>query len=354
MGTQSQLTPITVGMMGGGMIAQIAHLPFYVSDPRCLLLRICESRPSLVEALGKTFGPERIVGDYRTFLADDDIRAIIISAPRPATGPLTLAALTAGKHVLTEKPMAHSVEQAKQLVDAAAAKNLVYAIGFMKRYDPGIQAAKSLFERVNAEGHLGRLLFARFYDFANSYAVAPPPHVRPQESRPERFATWPLHPSWLPEKYRAAYAWFANVASHDVNLLRYFFPAEVDVVSAHCVADSSVVGTLRCGDTVIVLEIARAATGRWAQGIEFLFERGRIAVSVPSPMATDGVSEVTIDDERRGIVGKRIETGSGWSFARQAAGFIDALIGTAVPLTTGEEGLADMALTEQLWHRAVA
>jgi predicted dehydrogenase len=345
-------TPVKIAVLGGGMMAQVGHLPFYSSDARCALVKICESRPSLVEALAQKYGNDRIIGDYQALLDDSEIRAVVISAPRPAIGLLTLAALSAGKHVLAEKPMAHSVEQAKQLV--AAANNLIYAVGFMKRYDPGIQAAKSLFDQVLAEGRLGRLLLARFYDFSNSYAVQPPPHVRPKESRAERFPTWPLYPTWLPERYRAPYAWFANVASHDVNLLRYFFPQRTEVVSAHCIGDTSVVATLRCGEIAIALEITKSAAGRWLEGVEFLYERGRINVVIPSPMATEAVSEITLDDERRGIVGEHIETGRGWSFARQAAGFVDALAGTAAPLTTGADGLADMILTEELWRRAAA
>jgi len=343
--------PHKIGFLGGGMMAQVGHLPFYRRDPRCEVAGICEPRPSLVEALRQQFPPDRIVPDYQALLANDDISAIVISAPRPASGPLTLAALTAGKHVLAEKPMAHSVKQAKELVEAAAAKNLLYAIGFMKRYDPGIQAAKSLFDRVVLDNELGRLLFVRIYDFSNSYAVSPPPHVRPKESRTERFATWPLYPSWLPERYRAAYAWFLNSASHDVNLLRYFFPKDVEVVAAYCAADTSVVATLRCAETAIVLEIAKSTAGCWLEGIEFLFERGRIKVAIPSPMATECVSNVLLDDQRRGIVGERIQTGQGWSFARQAAGFVDALDGAELPLTTGEEALADMILTEEIWRR---
>jgi predicted dehydrogenase len=67
-------------------------------------------------------------------------------------------------------------------------------------------------------------------------------------------------------------------------------------------------------------------------------------------MATEKVSEVVIDDERRGIVGERIGAGQGWSFARQATGFVDALVGAAPPMTSGADALADMELTEAIWR----
>jgi predicted dehydrogenase len=346
--------PIKIGFLGGGMMAQIGHLPFYLDDHRCEVARVCESRPSVVAALEQRLGSERVIKHHDALFGDNEIQAIVISVPRPATGPLTLDALVAGKHVLAEKPMAHSLEQAQCLVEAATSRRLIYAIGFMKRYDPGIQAARALFHEAVAEGRLGRLLHARFYDFSSSYAVTPPAHVRPRESRTERFPTWPLYPSWLPEQYRSTFAWFLNTASHDVNLLRFFFPDGVEVVSAHCGGETSVVATMRHEDTTVVLEIAKSAVGRWVEGIDFVFERGQIRVAIPSPMASEKVSEVILDDERRGIIGERIAVGTGWSFARQAAGFVDALIGSSGPLTSGKDGLADMALTEEIWQRVVA
>jgi predicted dehydrogenase len=344
-------TPIKVGFLGGGMIAQIAHLPFYLSDPRCEVACVAESRPSLVDALSRQLGPQRVVTDHRALLANHDIQAIVLCAPRAATGPLTLEALQAGKHVLAEKPMAHSVDQAQRLVDAATRGKLVYAVGFMKRYDPGVAAAKALLDETVADGRLGRMLLARFYDFSNAYAVAPPAHVRPTESRTERFDTWPFFPDWLPGRFRSAFSWFLNVASHDVNLLRLFFPSHVEVLSAHCHGSSSVVATLRKDDVSLVLEVAKATAGRWLEGVDFLFEHGQIRLVIPSPMATEAVSDVFLDDARRGVVNERIATGHGWAFARQAAGFVDALIGWAPPATGGEEALADMVLTEQIWRR---
>jgi predicted dehydrogenase len=347
-------TPVRIGFVGGGMISQIGHLPFYLNDPRCEVVRVAESRPSLGVALSKQLGADRVVADHRALLEDPSIQAIVISMPRATTGPLTLAALEAGKHVLAEKPMAHTAEQARRLADAANSRGLVYAVGFMKRYDPGVRAAKLTFDQLRGEGRLGRLLMARFYDFSNAYAMAPPPHVRPKESRAERLPTWPLYPAWLPERFQAVYPWFLNAASHDVNLLRYFFPDDIEVTTAACVNDGSVLANLRQNDVPIVLEATKTTAGRWLEGAEFLFERGRLALSIPSPMATERVSEVVLDDERHGVVGERVATDSGWAFARQAAGFVDSLRGEAKPLTSGEEGLKDMILIERIWQSAAA
>jgi len=335
------------------MMCQVGHLPFYRDDPRCEIACIAEPRPSLVAALAPVVGRDRIVADHRALLTMPEIDAVVISAPRPATGPLTLAALGAGKHVIAEKPMAHTVPQARRLVDAAAAKNLLYSVGYMKRFDPGIEAAAQTFDDLMRSGRLGKLLLARIYDFSKSYAVAPPPHARPAESRTERFETWPPWPDWLAEAYREPYAWFLNAACHDVNLLHLFFPVARDVIAAHCLVDGSVSAVIDAAGVPVHLEIARTAAGRWLEGGEFLFERGRLRFTVPSPMDTAGVTRVRVDDEAGGA-DQPVATETGWSFARQARGFVDALSGAAPLRNPGAEGLRDLGLAEAIWRRASA
>src|SRR3954447_21786890 len=132
---------IRIGIIGGGMISQVAHLPFYFADPRCDIVAVAESRPSLVEALGELYRTTRVVPHHREILDDTSIAAVVIVGPRPSMGPLALEALQAGKHVLMEKPMAHTAMQAARLVAAADAARLKLAVGFMKRCDPGIVAA---------------------------------------------------------------------------------------------------------------------------------------------------------------------------------------------------------------------
>lgn len=209
---------IRIGIVGGGMISQVAHLPFYFADQRCEVIAIAELRPSLASALAEQYPTARIVPHHREILSDPRIDAVVIVAPRPSTGPLALEALRCGKHVMMEKPMAHTAAQASQLVAAAEAANLVLAIGFMKRCDPGVQAAQRIFSELRTSRRLGDLLLARFYDFSKSYTVPPPAHVRPKESRSERFAEWPLWPEWLADGHRDTFAWFVNAASHDLNL----------------------------------------------------------------------------------------------------------------------------------------
>ncbi len=344
-----------IGIIGGGMIAQIAHLPFYLSDSRCRVAAVAEFRPSLVAALTGAVGNAAIVADHDALLKDSAIDAVVISMPRSATGPITLAALEAGKHVMTEKPMAHTVEQAERLVGAGRARDLIYAVGYMKRYDPGIEAARQAFGSLLETQALGPLLFANFYDYSRNYAHPPPRHVRPAESREVRFETWPLWPEWIAEPHRDAYAWFMNHGSHDVNLMSYFLGHDLTVADAGLLPHQGGLRvSLRSGDIPVSLIVAKADTGRWIEGAEFLFENGRLAIAVPSPMDREAVTRMVIETETDGHPAQHIEVGQGWSFARQAKGFVDCLLGEATPATDGETGRRDLALCEAIWQRVAA
>jgi predicted dehydrogenase len=332
------------------MMAQVGHLPFYLAEERCEVVLVAEERPSLNAALTRQLGPDRVVTERHEVLRRRDIDAVVLCAPRAATGPLTLEALEAGKHVMVEKPMAHTIDQARRLV--AAAKGRIYAVGFMKRYDPGVQAAKTLFDEVMGSGRLGKLVFARFYDYSKTYAMPPPAHQRPQESRLVRYPVWTTVPDWLAPQWKSSYEWFLNAACHDVNLITYFFPKDVAVSSARFYADSSVTAMLSWGEVPITLEIAKTEAGRWLEGAEFLFERGRIQITVPSPMAVDRVGEIVLDDVAAGIKEQHIVAKPGWSFARQASAFVDCLTTGRPMLTSGENALADILLIDSIWRHA--
>ena len=334
------------------MVSQIAHLPFYLADQRCQVVAVAESRASLARHLRDSFGVERVVADHQDLFNDPSISAVIIIAPRQATGPLALAALEAGKDVFVEKPMVHTVQQAVTLVNMAAAKDKILGVAYMKRYDPGVQATKQELDRLVSSGVLGQLLLARVYDYARDYAHPPPAHKRPGESRAARFKAWPTSPDWLSRARSDDYAWFMNAASHDINLLTYFFPADdLRLVHAGSPKVGGLTATFEVNSIPVVFELAKSASGEWLQGAEFVFEKGRLLLEIPSPMAVDRVGRVRIN-ENIGVAGVReLPVENVWSFKRQANAFIGDLLERRQPLTNGVDALNDLRLIESIWHR---
>ena len=94
---------IKIGVIGGGMISQIAHLPFYLNNTRCEVVSVAESRSSLVSHLQRNFGIASIHNNHKELLNDSEISAVVIITPRLATAPIVLDALMKCKHVMVEK-----------------------------------------------------------------------------------------------------------------------------------------------------------------------------------------------------------------------------------------------------------
>jgi len=345
-------TNIKIGIVGGGMVSQIAHLPFYLADQRCEVVAVAESRPSLVSHLSDALRIKRVVTDHHVLLDDPSISAVIIIAPRQATGPLALSALESGKDVFVEKPLAHTFQQATKLVNIAAGRDKLLGVAYMKRYDPGVQVAKQELDRLVSSGVLGQMLLARFYDYARDYAHPPPPHKRPEERRTVRFETWPTSPDWLSTARADDYAWFMNAASHDINLLTYFFPVnELRLVHAGSPIVGGLTATFEANQIPVVFELAKSASGEWLQGAEFIFEKGRLLLEIPSPMAVDRVARVRINENNGAACVRELPVEKVWSFKRQANAFIGNLLERQPPLTNGVDAMNDLRLIEAIWRR---
>jgi len=119
------------------MVGQVGHLANYLDLAGCRVIALSELRPELGRLAAARFGVKKLYGSHRDLLADHEVEAVVVVTRPHAHGPIVLDALEAGRHVLSEKPMAHTVEQAMRLVQAAESRQLCYSVGFMKRHDAG-------------------------------------------------------------------------------------------------------------------------------------------------------------------------------------------------------------------------
>lgn len=341
--------PLGLGFVGVGMIAQVAHLPHYAADPRCRLVALAERRERMGRAVADHWHFDHCFVEQADLLAQDAVDAVIVVAPRAAVGPMVLEALQSGRHVLSEKPMAHTLAQAETLVAEAARQGVAYGVGFMKRHDPGVLAARQCLERLRDGGELGRLLGVRIYNHTRTYGVAVPPFIGFGEKRQTRFAEWPTAPDWLPLALHASYAWFVNVAIHDINLGR-FLVGDMDVGAAEC-GDGWVRTMLRAGEVPVLLEILRCEADVWHEGAEMVFEQGRMHLELPSPMMVGRSASVRIERSTpaRGV--EMVACPDAWAFARQATAFVDSLCDGAAFAASGHDSLGDMRITEEIWRR---
>ena len=139
---------ISVLVVGAGNMGR-SHALAYASIPEFEIAAICtrspESRVKLMAELPKGT-PE--VNDYKSALEELKPDAVCISTYPDTHYPFAMAALEAGCHVFTEKPLAESAEQCKELVSLAKSKNKALVVGYILRQHPSwikfVEVAKTL------------------------------------------------------------------------------------------------------------------------------------------------------------------------------------------------------------------
>jgi len=334
-------------MIGAGMVGQLAHLANFVRIPGCRVTAVAELRPRLGALTAKQFGVPEVFDSHHDMLAADVIDAAVVVTRRPATGPVVLDVLNAGKHVLSEKPMAHTTEQARRLVDAAVRGRLIYSIGFMKRHDAGTAAAKQRLSELIANGDLGRVILMRGWCFCGDFNICSGGFVMTDEKRPEGLELWPSAPDWIPKELHEDYAWFLNVFVHDVNILRYFAGQALEVRSVDLSRRNGRVAIFDSGSYPVILEMGEQTGTVWNEGLEIQFERGRLTIEFPSPLLESKAANVVLVS---GNATTRIEAAPSWSFRRQAEAFVADIAGNRPPLASGADSIADLVLVESIWR----
>ena len=145
---------LRVGIIGAGRWAERAHIPGWARSDLCELVCICDLDEELAEQRAKQFGVKEFTTDADKMLQRTDLDVIDVCT-RDEHGeshePLSAAALSEGKHVLVEKPVAHDYRRVMELADIARKKNLKTKVGLTFRYAPAIQY---MFEMVR-EGFVG-------------------------------------------------------------------------------------------------------------------------------------------------------------------------------------------------------
>ena len=123
-------------------------------DELAELTWLCDLDPGLRERFAARYPNARVTADYAELLADDSVDAVVVATPVPTHHALAKQALEAGKHVLVEKPPAMRGAEMDELVELAAARDLVLMPGHLLLYHPGVTKLKELVDR----GELGDVL----------------------------------------------------------------------------------------------------------------------------------------------------------------------------------------------------
>lgn len=177
--------PIITGILSYGMSGRVFHAPFIDASPDFHLRAVTER--SRKQAQGRY--PDVISYNSVDELLDDgEIELVIVNTPNNTHYEYAKKALSAGKHVLVEKPFAASATEAKELFELGRQKNLKVMVYQNRRWDSDFR----LFKKILDEGILGKLIEVTIrYD---RYRKEIGPKVFKEEPLPASGLTWDLGP----------------------------------------------------------------------------------------------------------------------------------------------------------------
>ncbi len=154
------LSKVRLALLGCGDVAQRDYLPeFHRVADRAELVAVCGRTERRARSVAEAYGVRAWYTDYARMLAETDVEAVVNLTPIQLHAETTIAALKAGKHVYTEKPVATSLQDARRLLAEAQNKALVLVCAPSVLLYPQVRYAQDLL----SQGAIGPVYSARGY-----------------------------------------------------------------------------------------------------------------------------------------------------------------------------------------------
>jgi predicted dehydrogenase len=169
---------IRIGIIGTGGMAH-AHARDYAKIPSVKITACCDISAERAKAYAKEFNVPAVYTDYRELLEKEDLDGISNVTIDSMHAPISIAALKKGIPVLSEKPLATSLAEAKTMLAAAEKAHVINMVNFSYRNSPGLQAAA----RYVAEGKVGRIIHVES-SYLQSWLAQP------------AWGDWHTNPAW--------------------------------------------------------------------------------------------------------------------------------------------------------------
>ena len=150
---------VRIGIIGTSYWVKGFHLPILNSLPNAIVHALCGRNKKKTDELAANFDVKNTFTDYREMLDAGNLDAVIISTPEDQHHPMTMAALENGLHVLCEKPLALSTDEALEMLRAAEEKKVKHMINFTMRWLPHFQFLRHLME----DNYIGKPYHAHFH-----------------------------------------------------------------------------------------------------------------------------------------------------------------------------------------------
>jgi predicted dehydrogenase len=356
---------IRVGVVGCGLVAQIAHLPYLQELSHLFeISALCDISPSLVDQLCQRYNvPGRYV-DYRRLL-EHDLDAVFILTRDHA--PIAIAAAERGQHVFVEKPMCFNLEQADEMIHSARQHGVKLMVGYMKRYDPGFERAQEIFQETDG-GRLIRVhssvgsparITQEMYDILHTSDM---PEGELAAAKAGERANLLQAIGREREAFLSAYSLLLHLWSHDINLLRGAFgePHQVRYAEVRVGTPTTplpalqVLAVLDYGPDVACMWETRAFAGNewWDEELALFGSERTVRVRFPFPYLRNAPTIVRVEETIGGaLIEQEIVASYDEAYKRELKHFYDCVANDMEPRTDGEDGKKDLELALHIIHR---
>ena len=327
-------TTLRVGILGCGPISQFAHLESAQKARNVTLQAVCDADESLAERFGAFYDARKIYVDYDEMLADEGVEAVIIAVSDAFHVPAAMKALSAGKHVLCEKPLGTNISEVEELARRLSETGLVLQVGHMLRFDAGVQAAHAFIR-----DEIGQLLALKAWYCDSTHRYTMTDAVQPL-ARPGRRA---LKPAGDPKADKARYYMLAH-GCHLVDLARYL-GGPIEAVHARLLnrfgAYCWFIETEFENGALGHLDLTVAIRMDWHEGFQIYGEHGSAMGKIFNPWYYKS-SEVNLFREKDATT-SRVLGADGHFYRRQLEGFADAVLKKApIAGASIDDGLASV------------
>jgi predicted dehydrogenase len=144
-----------VAIIGAGLQTR-RRAPVIAGSKTDTLVVVATSAVQQAEGFARSHGCEAS-DDWRAAVTRPDVDAVLVCTPPDSHAEISIAAMEAGKHVLCEKPLCRTIEEADRMLAVAKATGRVLKCGFNHRHHPAVEEAR----RIVDSGRLGRLIIGR-------------------------------------------------------------------------------------------------------------------------------------------------------------------------------------------------
>jgi len=333
---------VRIGFVGVGNMGQCAHLRNYRGIPGCEVVAIAEPRAQLARLVAARYGVPHLFPDAESMLASESLDALVAIQPFDRHGSIVLPLYRHGLPLLTEKPLASSVQTGEAMLKALKAGGSWHMVGYHKRSDPATVAAKAEIDRLKATGELGEMRYVRITMPEGDWIAGGFNDViRTEEPVPSSEAD--AAPLNMDSATFAKYVHFANYYIHQVNLMRHLLGEPYDVTHVDRAGVLLAVQSQSGVSGVIEMSPYRT-TVNWHESALVAFERGFILLDLPAPLALNRPGGVEFFRDPGDKPPETVRPQMPWVHAmrQQAANFVAAVRGEAKPPCEAAEALEDL------------